>query len=492
MSKVFISYSRNDFDMAVMFASALKTDYHIPFMDQFDMPIGKWEEQIWKKIIDCDYFLLLLTKNALHSRYVYDEVKLALTLPKYQNRIVIFSAHGIGEIEAAAKESPISWNEVTNDQTQGVLDKLLEFHIELLDLNIEIPRKPEKDKDKIQNEIIQTQISNKIRGKIPRPDIEFSCYGKIRFPLCIITDGANKLEIKKGDIHCFGPGELSGDIHNDTRFLPDKEYKRWIETTVENPLAQKKNDAKVKNQLFINGEQVRLKHYDMFSDKYKLELELEWTNYYATFLTNLSTDLPLPFANDEKVWQVYQKPLRQLNQCQLSNPIAVNLSIISDNHIFFSYRGSSSAWNIQDGIQPAVSAGAKYIDLDKDGNYDPFLHAARSVREEVTAQEILPDSITFFGLARTCKTRFPFLFGEVQINLPKAVLEANRFRMGTPVGIPFTKDGVLAWLKKCYYDQWYGGIGPVIGTTIFSILESCRHHFPQDEWNDLLRQLDEL
>jgi len=474
MSKVFISYSRNDVIKAEMFASVLKENYHIPFMDLYDMPIGKWEETIEQKIIDCDYFFLFLTKNALHSPFVYKEIELALTQPKYQNRIVIFSTNDIEEISAAAAESSLSWHK------PGFLDKLLELNIVKIE---DRPNEPAKDRE---------EIRTKIRGKIPMPDIEFSVYGKIRFPLCVIDGGAEKIVMKKEDIRCLGPGELPENVHSDTRFLPSEEYKHWIETTTDNPLVRKKDDAKSKNQQFINGEQVRLKHYDIFPDKCKLELTLEWTNYYATFLTNLSTDLPLPFANYEKVWQVYQEPLKQLNQCQLSNPIAINLSIISDNHIFFASRGSANAWNIQDGIQPAVSAGAKYVDLDKDGNYDPFLHASRAVREEATAQEISPDCITFFGLARTCKTRFPFLFGEALLNLPKAVLEANQFRMGKLVGIPFTKNGVLAWLKECYYDQWYAGIGPIIGTTLFSILESCRHHFSSDEWCDLLRQLGEL
>jgi len=202
----------------------------------------------------------------------------------------------------------------------------------------------------------------------------------------------------------------------------------------------------------------------------------------------------LPFRSDgKKVYQVYQTPLGKIDKCRLSNPLTINLSVISsDNYIFIASRNRTNAWNITDGIQPAISRNANKDDLDENGVYDPFSHAYRAVKEEVTGNLITELDVTLFGLARTCKTRFPFLFGDVQVGLPKVVLESNNLTGGTPVGIPFTVDGVSNWLQACYNDLKFAEKGIIIATTIFSILESCRHRFSQKDWGHLLQKLDEL
>ena len=343
------------------------------------------------------------------------------------------------------------------------------------------------------HEIIQTKS-----WSADESDIEIRSYGKIRFPLLLITGADGKLELKRGDnrLRIDGPGQPPDDINNETRFLPDEEFKTWIDTTPDNPLNRKKQDTKN----FFNGEQIRLKDYGIVNNSGDsiLDLKLEWTNYYATFLTNLNTQMLLTFRNDgKKVCQIYQAPLDKIDKCRLSNPIAINLSVISseknsDKYIFIASRNRTDAWNVMDGIQPAVSRGANKDDLNENGTYDPFVHAHRAIKEEVTGILVADLEVTLFGLARTCKTRFPFLFGDVQVGLPKAALEANNFTNGTPVGIPFTVDGVFNWLRSCYNDQKFAEKGIIIGTTIFSILESCRHRFSQNDWIDLLKKLDEL
>jgi len=424
--------------------------------------------------------MLFLTEGALKSENVFGEIKHMLGLPNSLERICIFALHSVSELKAIAHSSSISWTCETVDFPNGVLDKLFEshcFHTTNWDG-------------------LRTLINTKTKTLFPtEPDIEVTSYGKIRFPLLVITGGDGKLEMKKGDIRLrsSGPGKPPVSVYDDSQFLPDEDFKTWINTTPDNPLNHKKSIAKN----FFNGEQIRLNDYRIIGDSGDsiLELTLDWTNYCATFLTNLSTQMSLPFRNDgKKVCQIYQAPLGAINQCRLSNPIAVNLSVISsDNYIFIASRNKNSAWNITDEIQPAVSTTANKNDLDQNGNYDPFYHAIRSVEEEVTGNLVAENiDVTLFGLARTCKTRFPFLFGDAQVRLSRTVLEANDLKSGKPIGIPFTVAGVFDWLKSCYNDQKLAEKSIIIGTTVFSVMESCRHRFCQEDWCHLLEMLAEL
>src|SRR5437588_12729919 len=73
---------------------------------------------------------------------------------------------------------------------------------------------------------------------------------------------------------------------------------------------------------------------------------------------------------------------------------------------------------------PAVSGtGSPLLDCDADGRYNPFRTAQREAFEEATGP-LLPDLswITFFGLARTFKARFPFLFGELRLPITASPL----------------------------------------------------------------------
>ena len=66
------------------------------------------------------------------------------------------------------------------------------------------------------------------------------------------------------------------------------------------------------------------------------------------------------------------------------------------------------------------------IDCDADGRYNPSRTAQREAFEEAIGP-LLPDLswITFFGLARTFKARFPFLFGELRLPITASQLLAD-------------------------------------------------------------------
>jgi hypothetical protein len=76
---------------------------------------------------------------------------------------------------------------------------------------------------------------------------------------------------------------------------------------------------------------------------------------------------------------------------QLSNPIATNMSVVTnDNQIFFGQR-SHKVQTLAGGYQPAISGDGQPEDLDQNGVYDPFHTAIRESREECF--ELLPENL---------------------------------------------------------------------------------------------------
>jgi hypothetical protein len=147
-----------------------------------------------------------------------------------------------------------------------------------------------------------------------------------------------------------------------------------------------------------------------------LRLTLGWTCYYHTAVTNAKTDERLP--DGRTIGQAHAAPIDNLLDCHLSNPMAANMSVITrDNQICYVQRGQRTAV-LAGGFQPAVSGDGQSEDLTADGTYDPFHTALREAVEECLGQ--LPkdriSDISFFGLGRWMKTRFPFLFGEIRVD----------------------------------------------------------------------------
>ena len=196
-------------------------------------------------------------------------------------------------------------------------------------------------------------------------------------------------------------------------------------------------------------------------DNRPLRLRLGWTEYFHTVATNMNTDARLP--DGLTIGQKYQSALDDLTGSRLSNPIAVNLSVVTrDGFIYAAHRSRHVAWNTptatRPAYQPAVSGDGQAEDVDEAGSYDPFHTAIREAVEEATGlHRPRPEDVTFFGLARTFKMRFPFLFGELRVRLTAAELESQRPTMGWEgklFGLPFTVAAVTDWVRAATAINW--------------------------------------
>jgi TIR domain len=90
--KVFISYKREDEQLAGAVNSGLKSLGHEPFYDQ-SLGIGQWEEGLTQQIEDCDVFVLLLSKLAAESDRVFEEVVHADALWKAAKRPIVLPVY---------------------------------------------------------------------------------------------------------------------------------------------------------------------------------------------------------------------------------------------------------------------------------------------------------------------------------------------------------------------------------------------------------------
>lgn len=134
--------------------------------------------------------------------------------------------------------------------------------------------------------------------------------------------------------------------------------------------------------------------------------------------------------------------------------------------------------------------GNPLFDRDPDGQYNPFRTAQREAFEEATGP-LLPDVswITLFGLARTFKARFPFLFGELRLPITASQLLSQSWESRGLIGMPFTIDAVTQWIVQRYRDQFgQRGLSAAVGTTFFSLLQSLLYEYP-DEWLRVIEAL---
>lgn len=128
--------------------------------------------------------------------------------------------------------------------------------------------------------------------------------------------------------------------------------------------------------------------------------------------------------------------------------------------------------------------------------YDPFRTALREAIEECIGQ-LTPaptaEDITFFGLGRWMKTRFPFLFGDLRLKeaTAKEVMsyEPTQHWEGQRLKLPFTLEAVTQWCADRYRDQYFGRTGAAVSSPILSLLQSLRYAYP-DRWPDVIRALD--
>ena len=106
MSKdIFISYSRRDQEFVTRLASDLHAQVAGVWFDQSTIQAGqKWHDEIMEGIRECKAFVLVLSPDAMESRYVREEVNKALELGKTIFPILYRPAKWTGEFESLVKE----------------------------------------------------------------------------------------------------------------------------------------------------------------------------------------------------------------------------------------------------------------------------------------------------------------------------------------------------------------------------------------------------
>ena len=106
MSKdIFISYSRRDQEFVTRLASDLNEHVSGVWFDQSTIQLGqKWHDEILEGIRECKAFILVLSPDAMESRYVQEEVNKALELGKTIFPILYRPANWTGTFESIVKD----------------------------------------------------------------------------------------------------------------------------------------------------------------------------------------------------------------------------------------------------------------------------------------------------------------------------------------------------------------------------------------------------
>jgi hypothetical protein len=102
---IFISYSRRDQEFVTRLASDLDAQVAGVWFDQSTIQLGqKWHDEIMEGIRDCKAFILVLSPDAMESRYVREELNKALELGKTIFPVIYRTAKLSGEFESLVKD----------------------------------------------------------------------------------------------------------------------------------------------------------------------------------------------------------------------------------------------------------------------------------------------------------------------------------------------------------------------------------------------------
>ena len=102
---IFISYSRRDQEFVTRLASDLNERVAFVWFDRSTIQPGqKWHEEIMEGIQECKAFILVLSPDALQSRYVREEVNRALELGKTIFPVIYRPANWTDKFEMLVKE----------------------------------------------------------------------------------------------------------------------------------------------------------------------------------------------------------------------------------------------------------------------------------------------------------------------------------------------------------------------------------------------------
>jgi hypothetical protein len=87
--KVYISHSTKDDDVALAVRQQLSADGHDVFMANADvLPGENWADAISDALAESDAMVVLLSPDAVKSRYVRNEISYALGSPRYEGRVL--------------------------------------------------------------------------------------------------------------------------------------------------------------------------------------------------------------------------------------------------------------------------------------------------------------------------------------------------------------------------------------------------------------------
>jgi hypothetical protein len=102
---IFISYSRRDQEFVTRLAADLDARVAGVWFDQSAIQAGeKWHDEILEGIRDCKAFILVLSPDAIESRYVREEVNKALELGKTIFPVIYRPAKWTGEFESLVRD----------------------------------------------------------------------------------------------------------------------------------------------------------------------------------------------------------------------------------------------------------------------------------------------------------------------------------------------------------------------------------------------------
>ena len=102
---IFISYSRRDQEFVTRLASDLNEHVAFVWFDRSTIQAGqKWHDEIMDGIRECKAFILVLSPDAMESRYVREEVNKALELGKIIFPVIYRPAKWTGEFESLIKD----------------------------------------------------------------------------------------------------------------------------------------------------------------------------------------------------------------------------------------------------------------------------------------------------------------------------------------------------------------------------------------------------
>jgi formylglycine-generating enzyme required for sulfatase activity len=77
--RTFLSYSRTNKEFALRLARELKSEGFPVWLDQLDIPLGaRWDVEVEKALIECEIFMIIITKDSISSENVLDEIGYAI------------------------------------------------------------------------------------------------------------------------------------------------------------------------------------------------------------------------------------------------------------------------------------------------------------------------------------------------------------------------------------------------------------------------------